>query len=244
MNIKSATEELSADTHDYDIICLTETHLDHTIFDHQIFHYQNKIIFRKDQDVHGGGGLLAINDVISVEQVSCNNASNIEILLIRIYQSLVIECYYRPPTARDLGPLHGVLEEVTMKYPNDHLLLVGDMNMPGIDWNGPRIKPLSHNKTFYLEFLSILAQYNLDQLTTGPTHIHGNTLDLICSNRPYQVVDANVIRPGLSDHFILTAKISSRANKNRSKCTFKAYNEVDLGSFQYTLQEIKHKLRF
>jgi len=116
------------------------------------------------------------------------------------------------------------------------------MNMPGIDWNGPRVKQLSHNKTLYLEFLSILAQYNHGQLITGLTHIHGNILDLTCSNRPYQVVDANVIRPGLSDHFILTAKISSRANKNRSKYTFKAYNEVDFGSFQYTLQEIKHKL--
>jgi len=153
--------------------------------------------------VHRSGVLLAISDVISVEQISHNNASNIEIIFIRIYQSLLIGCYYRPPTARDLGPLHGVLEKVTMKYPNDYLLLIGDMNMPGIDWNGPRIKPLSHNKTLYLEFLSILAQYNLDQLITGLTHIHGNTLDLICSNRPYQVVDANVIRPVLSDHFIL-----------------------------------------
>ena len=71
-NIRSAkgkTEELSADTHDYDVICLTETHLDHTIFDHQIFDYQNKIIFRKDRDVHGGRVLLAINDGISVEQM-------------------------------------------------------------------------------------------------------------------------------------------------------------------------------
>ncbi|KAF6018093.1 hypothetical protein EB796_023597 [Bugula neritina] len=104
MNIKSATEELSADTHDYDIICLTETHLDHTIFDHQIFHYQNKIIFRKDQDVHGGGGLLAINDVISVEQVSCNNASNIEILLIRIYQTntSLFHNSFLPRTIRDM----------------------------------------------------------------------------------------------------------------------------------------------
>jgi len=55
-------------------------------------------------------------------------------------------------------------------------------------------------------------------------------------------VDGNVIRPGLSDHFILTAKISFHANKNRSKYTLKAYNEVHLGSFQHILQEIKHKL--
>ena len=53
-SLKGKTEEISNETLDYDIKCLTETHIHKTIQNHQIFDYNNKIIYRKDRNIYGG----------------------------------------------------------------------------------------------------------------------------------------------------------------------------------------------
>ena len=39
--------------------------------------------------------------------------------------------YYRPHTDKDLSVLNIGIEHLQHQFPNDHLLLVGDMNLPG-----------------------------------------------------------------------------------------------------------------
>lgn len=46
-SLKGKTIELSAETYDANIVCLTETHIDSSIMNHQIFDYQCKQMFRK-----------------------------------------------------------------------------------------------------------------------------------------------------------------------------------------------------
>ena len=53
-SLKGKTEEISNETFDYDIKCLTEIHIHNTIQNHQIFDYKNKIIYRKDRNIYGG----------------------------------------------------------------------------------------------------------------------------------------------------------------------------------------------
>lgn len=67
-SLKGKTEELSSETSSFDIVCLTETHIDPTIPDHQIFDYNHKTIYRKDRNLHGGGVLIAINESFRSEQ--------------------------------------------------------------------------------------------------------------------------------------------------------------------------------
>ena len=60
--------ELAMYQRNYDLIVLTETHLDHSILDSEIFpsHYT---VFRKDRKIngrHGGGVLIAVRDYITV----------------------------------------------------------------------------------------------------------------------------------------------------------------------------------
>lgn len=43
-------------------VCLTETHIDCTIQNNQIFDYNHKPIDRNDRKIHGGGVLIAINE--------------------------------------------------------------------------------------------------------------------------------------------------------------------------------------
>lgn len=60
--------ELEMYQRSYDLIVLTETHLDHSILDSEIFppHFT---VFRKDRKIngrHGGGVLFAVRDYITV----------------------------------------------------------------------------------------------------------------------------------------------------------------------------------
>jgi hypothetical protein len=48
-------------TTNFDVICLTETHIDSTIPSSSFIHDLDKTVFRCDRDIHGGGVLIAIN---------------------------------------------------------------------------------------------------------------------------------------------------------------------------------------
>jgi len=47
---------------------------------------------------------------------------------------------------------------------------------------------------------------HMHQLVTEPTHIHGNTLDLICASKPDNL-EHRVLFPGLSNHAIVTVNM-------------------------------------
>ena len=53
----------------------------------------------------------------------------------------------------------------------------------------------------------MLHENSLTQIIREPTHIHGNTLDLLCVNDTSIVCSTEVITPGLSDHSIITAEV-------------------------------------
>lgn len=88
---------------DYDIICLTETHLDNSFVSRLIFDPNDKIIFRKDRNKHGGGVLVAVNAELKHTLVTIE-PDNCEIVAINLlheqdfspHGSLL--CYYRLPS--------------------------------------------------------------------------------------------------------------------------------------------------
>ena len=76
--------------------------------------------------------------------------------------------FYNPPAKSSIyyylvSVLNIVIEHLQHQFPNDHLLLVGDMNLPGIDWLQKTIKPHSQDRKLHRLFLDILAQQNLQQ---------------------------------------------------------------------------------
>ena len=68
-NCKSAkgkSTELTTITIDYDVICLTESHVDDKIPSRTIISHDN---FRKDQNIYGGGVLVAVNSSIAAREI-------------------------------------------------------------------------------------------------------------------------------------------------------------------------------
>ena len=133
-SLKGKTIELSAITYNSDIVCITETHINETIKNHQIFDYSSKLIYRKDRNIHGGGVLIAVNEELLSTEMDVQNPDSTELIFVRIDKKIIIGCYYRPQHNRCFKTLTNTLEEINSKYPKDDIILVGDMNLPGIDW--------------------------------------------------------------------------------------------------------------
>ena len=54
----------------------------------------------------------------------------------------------------------------------------------------------------------LLTSFNLIQPVTSPTHVHGNTLDLIISPKTNKIVTDHSIGPLFYDHFLIFLTLS------------------------------------
>lgn len=115
--------------------------------------------------------------------------------------------------------------------------------MPGIDWYENKLKPLAHDRKIRNDILTIINQHNFTQFITSPTHVQGNTLDLICNNKPENIINTDVICPGFSDHFIVTTTVLyNLSRQERLKCVIKLYKQVDINRFQDDMLKVKLEL--
>ena len=119
-----------------DIILGTESHLDDSIANSEIFHgpYQ---IYHKDRNIYGGGVFILLNNNIPSSQVMINSLC--EAVWVQIHTgdhtSMILGSFYCPPQSLvsiwdDLVSLVGQLKH---QFPDSVLLLGGDFNCPGID---------------------------------------------------------------------------------------------------------------
>ena len=105
---------------------------------------------------------------------------------------------YRPPTSTDMAGLINLIQNVT---PNS--ILIGDFNIPGIDWHTGRAAGRAG------EFLDAAEEKFLEQLVDFPTHTKGNTLDLVLTNSSELVTSiAAMGRIGKSDHEMLLVHLA------------------------------------
>ena len=84
-------------------------------------------------------------------------------------------------------------------------LLIGDFNLPDIDWENGTAKGRSK------EFLEAVEDSLMSQMVDFSTHIKGNLLDLVVTNIPERVLDIyDAGRLGRSDHVMIVTKISMK----------------------------------
>ena len=78
------------------------------------------------------------------------------------------------------------------------LIVAGDFNAPGVDWETLTVKPEGPLKGMCARLIEILGSNSLQQLVHEPTRQKA-ILDLFCMNKPGLVKNVSVI-PGISDH--------------------------------------------
>ena len=241
-SVKGKISELQALSPFHNIICITETHLDSSYYSGLLFP-SGKVVYRKDRDVHGGGVLIAIDSVIPHSLINlnaCCEAISINIQLTDFNITLV--CYYRPPSQFDISPFLSYVTSLRQLFPSHKLLLMGDFNMPGICWETLSTTGL---RPFERDFVDALSKFNLSQIVDSPTHIKGNILDLVCTDLGNIMTNFEVVQPGLSDHYLVSANVLTNTNfaSQRKPKVTRIFQNADLPGFQSELAEIHQAVK-
>ena len=130
-------------------------------------------------------------------------------LSIRNANPIYIGSYYRSNSCNNNGTITGLkdslqhINTLTKNNPRATVVLGGDFNARGIDWDNSTVKPGAEHKPLCEIILETLSEHSLEQLQKSPTR-KDSLLDLFCTNKPGLVKSICNI-PGFSseDHEFL-----------------------------------------
>ena len=197
---------------DPDLMLISETKLGPDILNGEFVPEGYMGRFRKDRK-RGAGGIMIITKecykIVDADiTVQNENESVWAIITLKDLSKLVIGSFYRPPDKgiQPLVDLEMELAQISEKFKNNHkttLILGGDFNAGGINWDLCTVDHDTSNRTLKEKLLSILSEAGLKQMQREPTRGQ-NLLDLFCCNKPSLVKSITSI-PGISDHNIVLA---------------------------------------
>ena len=215
--------------HKPDFICGTESWLNSSIKNGEIFPTSFNV-FRKDRETStiGGGVFQISNEDLITSQLDNLSSTNSESIWtetqIKGINPIVICTFYRPPKDTQgfqLDELDQALSKLGNKINTQNIIIMGDFNLSNIDWGK---MPLGH------------------QHVNVPTHTRGNSnnsLDLVLTNRPDLIKKLSVV-DGVADHNTILIDINiSPKRKCRHKRNFFIRNKADNASILKHLDNFK-----
>ena len=245
--IRNKVAELHAfiEYHVPDIIIGTETHLSPDIKDCELLSNLYTIIRKDRRNSRGGGVLIAVKSDLVVTNHS--DSSDCEIIWVEVQgkkksNSIFIGSFYRPP-ASDISvllELEKSIENISNIAKNHTVIIGGDFNLPGVNWNTYSVNPGSRDVQDCQCLLDIAQDFHLSQLVTEPTrttNTTANILDLILTSKPSLVENVHVT-PGLSDHDIVIASVLHRAPRNN--CKPRVILDFKRGNAENFLKDLKY----
>ncbi len=212
---KSALFDIFLHIKSCDIIMGTESWLDSTISSAEIFPdgYQ---VFRRDRDSSGGGVFVVVKDTIPCFVRDDLVMEDTELLWCQATlpdQTVLIGSFYRTPdnSTQSIENLNISLSKIAEQPGSPVIVVGGDFNVPGMEWNVPA--DVIANNPLQRSLLEMLDDHHLSQLVTFKTRKDANgtenTLDLLLTSHPSLFTDIDH-HPGISDHCIVLAKFSTK----------------------------------
>ena len=210
-----------------DIIAITESWLSEPVLNNEILP-TDYTIYRRDRSSRGGGVLLCVNQSIPSNLILSH--CNLELITVEIKSNktfLLCVMYVAPGASVDyVTCLCSYLEGLIQ---SERVLLVGDFNMPDVNW-----LTLCGNSGSSALFCDLVFKLNLVQCVVNPTHNKGGILDLVFSNDHDLVgnvwVDTSWDK---SDHYRVNFKISLSKHLTRSSSsTMLDFDHADYESIQ------------
>ena len=204
-------------------------------------HYQ---VFRNDRDDRGGGVFIAINKMISaVEQAEI--VTNCELawakLSLKRAPDLHVAASYMPYRNSDVITQ---LDESLTKLNSGkakHILLAGDFNCPGINWDTNTTTENCQDKKIQEHLIEVSNNHNLTQIHREPTR-QNNLLDLVFTSNPTLVKSSTNI-PGISDHDIVITDFDIKPRYQRQpKRKIYKYNKADWKSINDDMEKLSRDL--
>ena len=198
LNIRSLRHKLSylCDVaSEYDIVCISESHLDDTV-------HSNDIIldgfcvnpFRKDRTSHGGGLVIYISDKLYVKRQPHLEIANLEMIWLEVVfpmYSFLVCCVYRPPNSSDdfWDNFYLSLEQASTQ--NGHIVVTGDLN----------VDLLTNHNHKLIDIMNFVGLHNHVNFPTRFGSTRQSLLDLVlvkeCSISHTEVIDIDRV---ISDH--------------------------------------------
>lgn len=192
-----------------DIILVTETWCNNTVQSAAlaIAGYQLEDDLRRDRadTTRGVGGGLVVYSRLGLKILSVDKFEKIgfnQLCAFHIVTTsgpLCVILTYRPPSS---GADNTELLCEVLKNVDTDTILIGDINMPGVDWERGRGEGAARG------LVDVIQQEGLQQLVRFPTHTKGNILDLVITNCADKIIDIkDAGRLGKSDHCMLNIRV-------------------------------------
>ena len=223
-----------------DIILLAETWCNASISNATLTlpGYQLEPELRTDRadTANGLGGGLIVYTRIGLKILPCDKFRTIEFNQFCCFnvqtkgEPLTIILIYRPPGAgyNNTAKLCEIMTSLEKQT-----LIVGDFNLPDINWmdmtSAARGRPV----------LEAAKDESLEQMVHFPTHIKGNTLDLVITNCPEKIISVlDGGRIGKSDHHVLNIEVKVNMSKIKERATRANWTKADIVGLRNTLGSI------
>lgn len=217
-------------------MAITESWLKSYISDAQIS-IKNYNSFRADRPKRTGGGCLLYvhsNLIVTNESSYSDNYNSLVMCSIDSMNAFVAVIYRPPDSSIEsfrnlLAKLQEHMDTLTKDERTPDIYILGDFNLPGIDWEYCTQSQSEHSNSqgagnTLLEFMD----YNfLTQMIQEPTRGE-NTLDLVLTNKPQDVIESRITDTQLSDHKLIDLLLGF----NPIKPTTITKEEVDPFSFR------------
>ncbi len=225
---------------EFKILCFSETWLSLNFTDGMLDPMSKFNIYRRDRNAQWPAGGVCIFICKSLQSCLCAKTTdnilyaNTEIVAANIYLNakyyITIVCTYLPPNlTQDLFHL-SMLHLKDISSLGSPLVLVGDFNMPSIDWTNM----ISGCDTKSVEFCELCSDNGLIQLVEEPTRLN-NILDLVLCNDRTLLAKVEVSAPfGMSDHNSISFSIvpaCRNIRNNASPRSFLNWHKTDWKSF-------------
>ena len=168
-------------------------------------------MLRKDRNskARGGGVFIAVRKHYDMTLLP-DLETNCEILWAKVQisasKSLTLGCFYRPPDSK-ISTSEELVKSLDLmpKNSNQTIVLGGDFNLPGIDWDNGVVNSKAANKSQCELLLSSLDTHALAQIHKEPTR-EENILDLLITNKPGLIKSSHSV-PGISDHCAVVTEL-------------------------------------
>ena len=203
--------EILVDERDPDLIFICETWLNNNICNSTLniegYNLEQELRIDRTDTVNGiGGGILVYSKPgIIIKPITTTidfvQYSQFELISLngKEKSNQHFTLIYRSPNSTETN--NEKLCEIMKMVPKNSIL-VGDFNMPGIDWKNGTYDRKSTT------FMDTMYNKGLEQMIDFPTHDRGNTLDLLITDHPENIVTVESLgNLGNSDHSIIHVEL-------------------------------------
>lgn len=208
-SLKSKVDIIFNELCDFDVIGISESHLDRTISDEEIEFVGFHKPVRLDRNRFGGGVIIYVKNNLQFFIRNDLSNPNIEIIWLEIHcvnNKFLTGVMYRPPNSRAY-----VLDNLAISLENAidtglPIFLMGDFNIDML---------VDGNQVFK----HMLQNFSLTNVITQPTNYtttRGTCIDLIITNAVERIENIDVLTPFCSTHSPVTLEIHFKTYKQRA----------------------------